>query len=108
MRKSDTPLTGHTYGDLFSSSGWEAPAWPLLLMSILLIIQYFFGNMLGEQLARVCPSLKIGDVDLNEDIDTYWNSLDDHDRKWSDEEEKHFRLFNNFDFKEMGCPKGSV
>jgi hypothetical protein len=108
QRKSDTPLTGHSAANVFGSKGWEAPAWPLLLFAIIFIIQYFFGNMMYEQLTRCFPSLKIGDITLNEDIDTYWNSLDDHDRKWSDEEERHFRLFNNFDWKDMGCPKGSV
>lgn len=80
--------------DVFSKEGWLTPAAPLLLAGILLIIHLIFGDYLGEALAKCFPSLKIGDVELNEEIDTYWNSLDDHDRKWSIAEEEHWRLFS--------------
>jgi len=94
QRQSDTPITAHTMADPFHKAGWDTPAWPLLLVGVLLIIHVIFGDWLGEALARCFPSLKIGDVDLNEEIDTYWNSLDDHDRKWSIAEEEHWRLFS--------------
>lgn len=45
---------------------------------------------------------------MNEDIDTYWNTLDNHDRHWSIEEEKHFRTFNKLDLCAYGVQKGSV
>ena len=38
------------------------------------------------------PSLKIGDVEINEDIDNYWASLDEEDRKWSTKEEENARV----------------
>lgn len=108
LRKSDTPLTDHTYGDFFSKDGWNAPAWPLALMFILFLIQFFFGGWIGQWLVQCFPSLKIGNIELNEEIDTYWNSLDDHDRKWSIAEEEHFRKFNKMDFTAFGIEKGSV
>jgi len=93
-RQSDTPITGHTFADPFQADGWDTPAWPLLVTGILLIIHVFFGGYIGEALAKCFPSLKIGDVELNEEIDTYWNSLDQHDREWSKAEEDHWRLFS--------------
>ena len=35
--------------------------------------------------------LAIGDVELDEEIDNYWASLDDGDRKWSLREEENAR-----------------
>lgn len=35
------------------------------------------------------PSLEIGDVDLDEDIDNYWASLDDKDRNWAAKEDDY-------------------
>jgi len=42
-------------------------------------------------IAKCCPAILIGDVaeELNEDIDNYWNSLDEDDRNWSIKEEEH-------------------
>lgn len=36
-------------------------------------------------------SLKIGNIELNEDIANYWASLDEEDRKWSTKEEENAR-----------------
>ena len=35
------------------------------------------------------PNLEIGDIVLDEDIDNYWVSLDDKDRKWAVEEDQY-------------------
>lgn len=42
-------------------------------------------------LAKCCPSLVIGNIELNEDIDTYFASLDEGDRHWSISEEEQSR-----------------
>jgi len=99
-------LTYHTYGEIFGKEGWSCPAWPLLLVAILLFINLLFGNLIAEAMYECFPSLKIGDVDLDEDLDTYWNSLDEHDRQWSIMEETHFRSFESADFSAYGLPQG--
>jgi len=43
---------------------------------------------------------------MNEDIDTYWNSLDNNDRRWSKGEENHFRKFTATDLTQFGVPRG--
>ena len=35
------------------------------------------------------PSLEIGDIELDEDIDNYWASLDDKDRNWAIKEDEY-------------------
>jgi len=40
---------------------------------------------------KCCQNIRIGDLELNEDIDNYWASLDEDDRKWSIAEEANSR-----------------
>jgi len=61
-RQSDTFVTGHTFLDPFTPAGWAAPAWPLLLVFILLLVHLIFGEWLGEAVAYFFPSCKIGDI----------------------------------------------
>lgn len=105
-RKSATALTGHNAQEVFSAEGWAAPAWPMLLLAILSTILYIFGDLIGSGIALCFPSCKIGDVELDEDIDTYWNSLDDYDRNWSIKEEEQFRKFAHMDLSFFGIAKG--
>lgn len=44
-----------------------------------------------EWLESKISFLKIGDLELDEDIDNYWESLDDHDILWSYQEEHNAR-----------------
>ena len=62
-------------------------AWMILLLT------YFFGDWCEDVMHRCCGLKKLGESDINEDIDVYWAALDDHDRKWSKmEEENNQRL----------------
>ena len=40
-------------------------------------------------LTKCFPNLEIGDVELDEDIDNYWASLDDKDRVWATKEDEY-------------------
>jgi len=84
-----TPVTGHVYTEVFD---WlTAPAWPLLLLAFAAMFLKVFGGMIAAVITRLIPGLKITDIVLDEDIDNYWASLDEHDRKWSIAEEKNNR-----------------
>jgi len=85
--------TDHTYGSVFHPEGWEGFEWPLLLAFWFLIAIYFFGYAFEACFSKCCPSLIIGDVaeELNEDIDFYFDTLDEDDRKWSIGEEQYSR-----------------
>lgn len=75
----------------FRTAGWESPTWPLMLACFFSIVVYFAWKHLEKCLIRFFPSLEIGDVDLDEDLDNFWKSLDDHDRNWSVKEEENLR-----------------
>lgn len=81
----------HDFNTIFSGEGWAGVNSPLISMVIILSIIYYFGNIIEKWLYACFPSLEIGDIELNEDIDNYWSALDDEDRKWSTREEENAR-----------------
>lgn len=56
-----------------------------------LTLIYFFGEAINNCLQKCFPVLAIGDIEIDEEIDNYWSSLDDDDRKWSIREEENAR-----------------
>jgi hypothetical protein len=87
----DTYVSDHTMGDVFSGDGWEGIKWPLMVTFLIANLIFYFGEWLSNQLYECFPNLRIGDIEINEDIDNYWASLDDEDRAWSQAEEKNVR-----------------
>uniref|UniRef100_A0A7S3I2P9 Uncharacterized protein n=1 Tax=Favella ehrenbergii TaxID=182087 RepID=A0A7S3I2P9_9SPIT len=87
----DTYMTNHTMGSVFSGDGWEGIKWPLLVTFIILNLVWYFGDWFQNQLYECFPGLRIGDIEINEDIDNYWAALDEEDRKWSTREEENIR-----------------
>lgn len=85
------PLTDHTVTSLFQSSGWENVKWPMLAAFLILNLIWYFGDLIQKQLYECFPNLQIGDIEINEDIENYWASLDEEDRKWSTKEEENNR-----------------
>lgn len=88
---TSVPITNHTMGSVFDSDGWAGIKWPMLMGFVFLNILYYFGDALCNLIYDYMPSLRIGDVDINEDIAKYWESLDEEDRKWSLKEEENAR-----------------
>ena len=88
---TSTYVTNHTMGSIFSGDGWAGIKWPFLALFILLNIIWYFSESIHKLLYQCFPGLQIGDVELNEDIDTYWAALDAEDRKWSEREEANAR-----------------
>lgn len=86
-----TYISGHSFLSVFQGTGWAGLKWPLLIGFIILNMVWYFGEKLAKQLYECFPNLKIGDVEINEEIDNYWTTLDENDRKWSIEEEKNAR-----------------
>ena len=79
----------HTVDRVFAGDGLSAPAWPLLLLFFFFLLNQVFGSAVMRCLTSVFPSLEIGDIELDEDIDNYWSSLDEKDRNWAIKEDQH-------------------
>ena len=88
---NDVYITNHTMGSIFTSSGWGGIKWPMLTCFIFLNLVWYFGDFFMNLLYGCFESLKIGNIELNEDIANYWASLDEEDRKWSTKEEENAR-----------------
>lgn len=58
---------------------------------IFLFLLFFLGGPISDCLQKCFPSLIIGDVEIDEEIDNYWKALDEDDRKWSIMEEANTR-----------------
>lgn len=89
---TSTELTNHSLGQIFTSVGWQAPAWPLLLIFILILMNFLFGKYIWGTLKKVNPIFQIDqDMEVDESIDNYFASLDAHDRDWAIKEERNSR-----------------
>ena len=65
---------------------------PLLVMFWVLLIAIFFRNSVYRFLTRnFAKVFKIGDLEVDEGLDNYFNTLDEHDRNWSIKEEDNAR-----------------
>lgn len=82
-------INHHTIDSVFYENFDEAPAWPLLLIFVLLFVNQVLGSWVMKKLYAIIPSLEIGDIQLDEDIENYWVSLDDKDRNWAVEEDRY-------------------
>ena len=85
----DADSTEHTIDRFFLGDCMTAPAWPLIVLFVLLLLNQIFGSKLIACLTSIFPNLEIGNIDLNEDIDNYWDSLDEKDRNWAVEENEY-------------------
>lgn len=82
-RMTDADITEHTIVNFFSGDFVSAPAWPLLILFVVLALNQILGSSIFKFLVRLWPDLEIGDVDLDENLDNYWASLDENDRDWT-------------------------
>jgi hypothetical protein len=90
-RSGDTPISNHGMGSVFVPQGWESPYWPLLFMSIFVLLINLFGGAFMRAIYACIPFFKIDKLQLDENIDNYWASLDEEDRNWTKKEEVNAR-----------------
>jgi hypothetical protein len=80
------------------SEGWRNPTWPLITLYIIYFFIMCFDNHLNNLFNYCFPNWIIGDCDPNEEIQSYWKSLDENDLNWTIEEERQFRYLFKQDF----------
>lgn len=85
--------SGHHWTEVFHKEAYVVnPAMPLLVIFWILLIVTFFRDTLFKFIARWAPKLiKVGHIEVDEDLDSYYNTLDDQDRNWSIKEEENSR-----------------
>jgi hypothetical protein len=50
-----------------------------------------FRNSIFGFVTKTLPSAKVGDLELDEGLPNYFETLDEHDRNWSVKEEENAR-----------------
>jgi hypothetical protein len=88
----DTPKSQHLMQSVFQPSGWEGPAWPVLMMAFVTLFICIFHKYLNTLFDKMFPCWTVGDYDPNEEIGDYWHSLSTEDLYWSYHEERKFRI----------------
>ena len=89
---SEVALTGHVWTDVFTADAYGAnPGMPFLIVFWIVFFGTFFRNTFYKYLTGWFPSLKIGDLEIDEDLPNYFNTIDDNDRNWSIKEEEYSR-----------------
>ena len=65
---------------------------PLLVTFWFVLIGTIFRNFIYKRLCRWFPNaVRVGQLEIDEGLDNYFNTLDEHDRKWSIREEENAR-----------------
>ena len=82
--------TKHTYDQVLKETGWRAPAWPLLLLALVLSLIYYFEANLLKLHHKVTKSGGQS-LQVDDDVDSYWASLNEKCRNWSVKEEQNSR-----------------
>lgn len=94
--QSSFDKSNHLFQSFFEPKGWEPLEWPMAGTFLFFLVLYFFGGPITSCFEKCFPSLAIGDVEIDEEIDNYWAALDDEDRKWSIREEENARKAGGF------------
>lgn len=91
--KDDVRKTGHIWTEVFKCETYSTnnPAMPLLVMFWFLAVTTIFRDFLYRHITRLFPSLRVGEIEIDEDLDNYFNTIDDNDRNWSIKEEENAR-----------------
>lgn len=97
VHDQDVRATHHVWTEVFSGTAYEMrPALILILAFWVFLFGTIFRSWIYKSLAALFPNaIKVGDMEIDEDLDNYFNTLDDHDRNWSIKEEENARSVLN-------------
>lgn len=79
----------HIMTDVLKPSGWSGLGFAMIFTFVAIIFLYFAGGLVMEKMSEKISWIKIGDIQLDEEIDNYWNCLDEEDRLWAIKEEEY-------------------
>lgn len=82
-------VTGHKWYHVFSKKGYEyGPSVPLIVFFWLFLAGTIFRSYVDMALMKV---FGLRTFEIDEDLDNYFNTIDDQDRNWSIVEEENAR-----------------
>lgn len=97
-RSSDSIDPGHYWTEVFTSDAYvNNPACPILLTFWFLLIFTIFREPIWAFLMAKINWFKVAEMELDEGLPNFFETLDDTDRNWSIQEEKNCQEVMNFD-----------
>lgn len=79
--------------DAFRLRSYElCPHMPLIIFFWIFLFITLFRDFAYRMLGRLVPSYKkVGEIEVDEDLDSYFNTIDNEDRNWTIKEEEYAR-----------------
>jgi len=93
----DTEITGHDWTEVFTSDAYATnPAMPLLVIFWIVFSVTLFRNSIWGLITKAFKFMRVGELELDEGLPNYFNTLDEHDRNWSLKEEENCKELMKF------------
>mmetsp|Transcript_21710 Transcript_21710/g.16011 ORF Transcript_21710/g.16011 Transcript_21710/m.16011 type:complete len:569 (+) Transcript_21710:1-1707(+) len=96
VQSSDIMETGHLWTSVFKKEGYLNPGMPLLICFWAMVVLFIFRGWLHSFMTNHFSFYRVGEFEIDEGLPNYFNTLDDHDRKWSIKEEENCRNVLHF------------
>ena len=91
-RDNDPQPSHHIWYNAFQGKYFMSPAMPLYITFWLLLVLLVLRGLIYKICVKMCRDyVRIGDAKVDENLDNYFNNLDDSDRNWSIKEEENAR-----------------
>jgi len=90
--------TNHIWTEVFSGKAYSVDnqGFPMIICFWLYLILLLLKDRLFSLVVTMFKSLKVGNFELDEDLDNYFETLDKGDKEWSAKEEEHCRKVLKF------------
>jgi hypothetical protein len=90
---SSPPVTKHIWTEVFTSAGYtQNPGAPLLILFWIFLIATFLRTFVDKLLMKI---FSLRSFEIDEDLENYFNTIDENDRNWSIAEEEYSRKTMN-------------
>ena len=90
---SSPPVTKHIWTEVFTSAGYtQNPGAPLLILFWIFLIATFLRTFVDKLLMKI---FTLRSFEIDEDLENYFNTIDENDRNWSIAEEEYSRKTMN-------------
>jgi len=92
-----TLKTEHLYTQVFMPKGWEAPAWPLLLLTFAIAFIIVFGWLTNRIFDKIAAKIKMDPsaLEVEESLRSFWDVLSNKDIQWAIKEEENNRALGS-------------
>jgi len=94
----DVITTNHIWYSVFTPEAYtNCPSMPVLLTFWFVFFFTVFRNQIFGFITKHVKFMRVGEMELDENLPNYFTTLDEHDRNWSIKEEENCNKLMNFE-----------